>query len=137
MQYERSRVKETKNNIFDSNEIWELLKGNEDMSAFEFVCRYILEVEPERISEAFETTEQNFLVQQIIENKVYTRICTGNELISYLDMSDCSGEEYKIFDITIFGGIREVFYNGWKPDRLIEVVDREENIILSGYGTDH
>ena len=31
--------------------------GNEDITALEFVCRYILEVEPETISDVFENND--------------------------------------------------------------------------------
>ena len=39
------------------NEILWLLDGNEDITALEFVCRYILEVEPETISDVFENND--------------------------------------------------------------------------------
>lgn len=51
------KVNEIRNNIFDTNEILWLLEGNEDMPALEFVCRYILEVEPENISDVFENND--------------------------------------------------------------------------------
>lgn len=48
------KVNEIRNNLFDTNEILWLLEGNEDMPALEFVCRYILEAEPENISDVLE-----------------------------------------------------------------------------------
>ena len=51
------RVNETRNNVFDTNEILWLLEGNENVSALVFVCRYILEVEPETISDVFENND--------------------------------------------------------------------------------
>lgn len=51
------KVNETRNNVFDTNEILWLLDGNEDITALEFVCRYILEVEPETISDMFENND--------------------------------------------------------------------------------
>lgn len=140
----KRKVCDMRNNLYDTNELLELLEGHEDMSALEFICRYILEVEPENISDVLETSEQTeiikehkFLVQKYIEGEVYTRICTETELISYLDMSDCSDEEYRIYDITSWGEVKEVFYQGWQPNRLIEVVDGDGNVVLSGYGTNH
>ena len=53
----QGRVNETRNNVFDTNEILWLLDGNEDITALEFVCRYILEVEPETISDVFENND--------------------------------------------------------------------------------
>lgn len=51
MQNTKRKVSETRNNVFDTNEILWLLEGNEEMTAFEFVCRCILGVEPEHISD--------------------------------------------------------------------------------------
>lgn len=141
MQNTKRKVSAMRNNLYDTNELLELLEGHEDMTAFEFVCRYILETEPEKISNVLEKTEiikeHKFLVQKHIEGETYTRICTETELISFLDMSDCSDEEYRIFDITIWGEVKEVFYRGWQPNCLIEIIDGNGNTILSGYGTDH
>ena len=78
-----------------------------------------------------------FLVQKNIEGEVYVRLYTETELISYLNLSDCGDEEYKIFDISVFVKVKEVFYKGWQPNCLIEVADNDGNIVLSGYGTDH
>lgn len=78
-----------------------------------------------------------FLVQKNIEGEVYVRLYTETELISYLNLSDCSDEEYRIFDISTFEEIKEVFYKGWQPCNLIEIADSNGNIVLSGYGTDH
>lgn len=144
MQNTKRKVNETRNNLYDTNELLELLEGHEDMTALEFVCRYILEVDPENISNVLETSEQTevtkehkFLVQKFIESEVYARICTETELINYLDMSDCSDEEYRIFDVTLWGEIKEVFYRGWQPNCLIEITDKNGNVVVSGYGTDH
>ena len=79
----------------------------------------------------------DFLVQKLIEGEVYGKVCSGNELIAYIDMSDCHCEDYRIYDISVFGQVREVFYKGWQPRCLIEIVDSEGNMVLSGYGTDH
>lgn len=144
MQNAKRKVCDMRNNLYDTNELLELLEGHEEMSAFEFVCRYILETEPENISNVLETSEQTeiliehkFLVQEHIEGEVYTRICTEAELINYLNMVDFSDEEYRIYDITFLGKVKEVFYQGWQPNRLIEVVDKNGNVVLSGYGTIH
>lgn len=144
MQISKRKVNDMRNNLYDTNELLELLEGHEDMTAFEFVCRYILEVEPENILDILEPPNQTevirehrFLVQKHIEGELYTKIYTETELINYLDMSDCSDEEYRIFDISLLGEVKEVFYQGWQPNRLIEVADKSGNIVVSGYGTDH
>lgn len=32
---------------------------------------------------------EKFLVQKVIDNEVYPKIMTANELIEYIDMADC------------------------------------------------
>lgn len=54
----------------------------------------------------------NYLVQKLIGSEVYGKIYTETELINYLDMSDCYDEEFRIYDISVFGEIREVQYKG-------------------------
>lgn len=78
-----------------------------------------------------------FLVQKCYEADVCGTIYTENELISFINMSDCSDEEYRIYDISVFGNVREVHFMGWKYGGLIEIADSNGNIIVSGYGTDH
>lgn len=47
-------VKDICSNVFDANEIVWLLKGREDMTAYDFVCECILNVAPENISAVLE-----------------------------------------------------------------------------------
>ena len=51
------KLKDEYNNLFDTDEILWLLKGNEDLTALEFVCKYILIVNPEKIYKVFEYEE--------------------------------------------------------------------------------
>lgn len=78
-----------------------------------------------------------FLVQKVIDNEVCGSIYSEKQLIDYLDMADCCDEAYKIFDISVFGEVKELFYQGWQPNCLIEIVDSDGTIVASGYGTDH
>lgn len=81
---------------------------------------------------------KKFLVQRVIDSEVYPKIMTENELISYINMSDCHDEMFEIFDCTsMFGEIKKLYYKGWQPNCLIEIVDENGSIILRGYGTDH
>lgn len=45
-----------------------------------------------------EVNMEKFLVQKVIDNEVYPKIMTANELIEYIDMADCHDEMYEIFD---------------------------------------
>lgn len=80
---------------------------------------------------------KTFLVQKLADNGVSGVICSEGQLIHDISMSDCYNEEYRIFDISTFGEIREVFYKGWQPNCLIEVIDNMGNIVASGYGIEH
>ena len=50
-------LSEACNNVFDTEEILWLLKGNEKMTAYEFVCKQILNVKPDSILDVFEYEE--------------------------------------------------------------------------------
>lgn len=80
---------------------------------------------------------KRFLVQKLIEGEVHAELYTESELITYLDMVDCCEDKYKIYDISNFGEIKDVFFRGWQPLCLIEVIDANGNVVLRGCGTDH
>ena len=80
---------------------------------------------------------KKYLVQRNIDGEIYPNLMTEKELIDYIDMDDCHDEEYKVFDVSEFGKIKELHYAGWKPHCLIELHDKDGNIVVSGYGTDH
>lgn len=50
-------LKESYNNVFDTAEILWLLKGNESLSALDFVCKHIVNISPEHLMDAFEYEE--------------------------------------------------------------------------------
>lgn len=53
------RLKDTYNNLFDTDEILWLLKGNESISALDFVCGKLLNVSPEHLMDVFEYEEES------------------------------------------------------------------------------
>ena len=86
------------------------------------------------------TDQRQFLVQRIYEWDDGSRdntIMTSSELIHYIDMQDICTEDYRIYEITEFGVLAEIFYCGWQPGCLIEFVDKNGQVVLSGYGVDH
>ena len=86
------------------------------------------------------TDYREFLVQRILPTGDDTRINTlmlGDELINYIDGQDFIHERYKIYEITEFGTLEEIFYRGWQPNCRIEFVDKKGQVIFSGRGTDH
>lgn len=81
---------------------------------------------------------EKFLVQKLIDGEIYPRIMTANELISYINMSDCYDESYEIYDcMSTFGEVKKLHYKGWQPNCLIEIVDDHGNVVLRGYREDH
>ena len=61
----------------------------------------------------------NYLVQKLIDSEVCGKIYTETELINYLDMSDCYDEEFRIYDISVFGEIRDcLLYTSDAADEL-------------------
>lgn len=80
---------------------------------------------------------KQFLVQRMIDEEIYSSIMTQRELINYIDMDDCHGEQYEIYDISKFGEVKKLHYVGWQRNCLIEIADENGNIVLRGYGTDH
>ena len=90
--------------------------------------------------------EKPFLVQRLTwefdkdGNRIETRmdsVMSEDELIHYIDMSDCFDEQYVIYDLTHFDSPRRLHYKGWQPHCLIEVVDENNEVVVSGHGTDH
>jgi len=73
--------------------------------------------------------------------EIFNGVKTAAEIISSVDMQDCSGEQMAVFMTTAFGTVVPLEVKGcWhKPDDplLIECVDPNGNVIITGYGTDH
>lgn len=82
---------------------------------------------------------RNYLVQRVMDDgERWNSLFTAAELIHYIDMQDIvSDADYHIYDMTELGAPKEIWYRGWQPDCLIEFVDKEDNIVLRGYGVDH
>lgn len=80
----------------------------------------------------------NFLVQHIVDGETMISVMSAQRLIDYINMSDCHGESYEIFDVeSEFGKVKSLHYKGWQPGGLIEIVNDEDITILRGYGEDH
>lgn len=79
-----------------------------------------------------------FLVQHMIDDEFVASLMTPQRLIDYINMDDCHGESYEIFDcMSEFGKVKPLRYKGWQPRGLIEVVDETGKVVLRGYGEDH
>lgn len=81
---------------------------------------------------------RQFVITIKIEDEWHTKLATEAELIHFIDMLNCSPvERFRVFNLTSNGGLVDIFYRGWKAGGLIELVDVEGNVVVSGYGTDH
>jgi len=74
--------------------------------------------------------------------EIYINTITENDLLYRIDMSDCIDYEYDIFYFDITERqfkkaiIKGIWHYGNNP-LYIEVLDQNNNILTSGYGTDH
>ena len=75
------------------------------------------------------------------DGELFNCIKTEKEIINRIDMADCSGEQIKAYKVDTFGKIEPLeIYGCWcnfKEPLLIEVKDKDGNVVFSGYGTDH
>lgn len=79
-----------------------------------------------------------YLVQRQVDGEIIPTIMSEIRLIDYINMADCHGESYEIFDCeSRFGEVRKLHYKGWQPKGLIELVDERGEVVVSGYGEDH
>lgn len=96
-------------------------------------CDYAPDGEPATMSEC-----SMFLVQHMIDDEPVSSLMTPQRLIDYINMDDCHGESYEIFDcMSEFGKVKPLRYKGWQPGCLIEVVDEAGKVVLRGHGEDH
>lgn len=57
-----------------------------------------------------------FLVQHMIDDEFVASLMTPQRLIDYINMDDCHGESYEIFDcMSEFGKVKPLRYKGWQP----------------------
>ena len=80
---------------------------------------------------------KKFLVQRVIDDEIIPFLMTETELINYINMADCHGEDYEIYDVSKFGEIRYLHCMGWQPGGLIQVIDEDCMLVVSGYGENH
>lgn len=83
---------------------------------------------------------REYLVQRFLptgEDARINTIMTSDELIDYIDRQDFFHEHYKIYEITEFGTLEEIFYRGWQPNCIIQFVDKKGQILFTGRGLDH
>ena len=83
-----------------------------------------------------------YLVQSLSDDDVLcTSLRSAAEIISRIDMRDCSNEDIRVFRIDEFGAVEPLEIHGcwhdWHDPLYIKVTDKAGNVVFSGYGTDH
>lgn len=79
-----------------------------------------------------------YLVQRKIDGELHPILFTASELVRYISLGDCYDEDYEIFDCTSeYGVVKKLYYAGWKPGNLIEILDDHGNVVVKGYGINH
>lgn len=85
--------------------------------------------------------ERTYLVQTLIDGEVYASLHTPGEIISRIDMQDCSNEQIYVYDISKFGKVTRLkVYGTWhdcKKPLYIKITTARGKIVFDGHGTDH
>ena len=81
--------------------------------------------------------ERKFLLQASGEYYTYVKLMTEYELIEYINYLDIYDEIYYAYEVSEFGHVIPLHYVGWQPNCLIQLRNDQNEIVVSGYGTDH
>lgn len=65
---------------------------------------------------------KKFLIQRVIDGEIVPSLMNETELINYINMADCHGEDYEIFDVSKFGETHHLHYVGWQPICLTKAI---------------
>jgi len=89
-------------------------------------------------TDVFNAERQTYLVQSISsDGESFSRLMNQGQLCDYINMADCHGESYDIWDVTIPSKVRHCRFAGYQG-ALIEVVrDDDGKVVVSLYGEDH
>lgn len=75
------------------------------------------------------------------DGSISQEIMTAPEIVERESMSDCSGADMRIWEMTEFGKLTELTLHGtWHDNRdplYIKAVRPDGNIAFDGYGVDH
>lgn len=83
--------------------------------------------------------EKNYLLQiKFFDGEISNKIVNENEIINFINMLDLIDDidDYFIYEID-FENLKPIYYVGWQPDCLIELKNKEGEIVIRGFGTDH
>lgn len=82
-----------------------------------------------------------YLVHELVDDGLNVFLANAREIIDRIDMSDCIGAEYRVFETDGFGELSELKIHGcwhdFKRPLYIKAVRADGSIAFDGYGTDH
>ena len=83
-----------------------------------------------------------FLVQiKYSDDCGYEKLMSSNEIISAINMSDCSEQEFAIYDVSEFGRVKSLkIFGNWHDmnnPTYIKITDENGTIVFDGYGEEH
>ena len=76
---------------------------------------------------------KRWLVQRTLDGKRFNTLMDDCELVYYVDMNFF--EQFKIYDVSDFGNIKEVYYTGKQPNCLVELKDENGKAVLRQYSS--
>ena len=75
------------------------------------------------------------------EGECYAKLTTFEYVVQFLDMMDCDPdiEDYEIWYIPNEKNAvpTQLWYAGWQPGCIIDIIDKDGEIVYRGIGTDH
>ncbi len=82
--------------------------------------------------------ESKYLVSYEEEGETVVSLETATGVIKLTDMLDLIDvSNVRVSKIISANEIEPLTYVGWQPNCLIEYIDKDWNVEISGYGTDH
>jgi len=82
-----------------------------------------------------------FLVQIKDLDGCGERLMSSEEIISAINMLDCSGQEFVVYDVSEFGRAKSLMIFGKWHDvnepAYIKITDENGTIVFDGYGEEH
>lgn len=83
---------------------------------------------------------KKYLVIMEMDGETSPSLNTASQIISWVDMSDCTGASFKVFDLTTGQPVELQLHGCWhdmKNPLYIKATDGDGNIVFDGWGTDH
>ena len=88
-----------------------------------------------------EDTNRQYMVQCQCDDMQYALRLRADEIVARKDMSDCTGEELLVYDVSVYGKVEKLTLRGpwgdFKNPLKIWAENTRGEVVFEGYGTDH